>query len=106
MLILLSMPLIGWCSFLARNAAFPQSVNFQAVPRPVLKDWLVVPGTGVGGLELGNSEEVISTLFPRPLVSRSPSLPECGMDRKALHRPLDRTAALTPLLRNSAKTSG
>jgi hypothetical protein len=42
-------------------------------------DSLVVPGLRAGRVRLGDPEEAISKLFPRPSVSRSPSLPDCGM---------------------------
>jgi hypothetical protein len=41
-------------------------------------DWLIVPGTRVGSLALGDSEMRISELFPKPSISQPTQSSDCG----------------------------
>jgi hypothetical protein len=62
------------------GANFHVALSHQVVQHPdAFGDSLVTPDGRAGALYLGDEETKIFELFPKPSVTQSPALPDCGM---------------------------
>jgi hypothetical protein len=79
--LLVPLAVIGGGIKLGNGSAYFQGPGNQAVPGSHDSgDWLIVPGTRVGALALGDAETRISDLFPKPSIGQSPGPPGCGTE--------------------------